>query len=230
MRCRSLDAQADDYAKCAEDYQNQNIKAEQVCRANPTPIKPNAAVASRAIMLPKPIPLSQALRVSGLSGSCLDDFANVLGKKGFNMTNFLKDLPPAVVKVKLQMKSPFPFGKPKDGDLTSVGLTVGCIKALPESPAEIQSLLKNISLKAGLSFAANVAASAIESAGDDYDDEGDEYYYDPKKFDREASVVESGDHNHDKGYKKGKEVSKTTFGLSLIAITSVIITIILLAN
>jgi hypothetical protein len=44
--------------------------------------------------------------------------------------------------------------------VTSVGLTVGCIKSLPESPAAIQSLLKDISLKAGLSFAA--------SAVDDY--------------------------------------------------------------
>jgi hypothetical protein len=78
----------------------------------------------------------------------------------FSMGNFVKNLPPAVAKVKVQMKSP--FGKPKDGDKTSVGLTVGCIKSLPESPAEIQGLLKDIALKAGLDFAAGAAASAAE--------------------------------------------------------------------
>jgi hypothetical protein len=90
----------------------------------------------------------------------------------------VKDLPPAVAKVKLQMKSP--FGKPKDGDRTSVGLTVGCIKSLPESPAKIQGLLKDIALKTGLSF----AADAVASAADEYSNEDE-----PEKTSNEGIII-----------------------------------------
>jgi hypothetical protein len=110
--------------------------------------------------LPQPVSLAQVLRESSLSSGCVDDFANVLGRDGFSMGKFMKDLPPEVAKVKAQLKSP--FGKPKDGDRTSVGLTVGCIKALPESPAEVQGLLKDIALKAGLDLALDVAANVAD--------------------------------------------------------------------
>jgi hypothetical protein len=112
------------------------------------------------VALPK-LSVAQALRSSSLPKGCVEDFTNLLEGDGFNMTNFAKELPPAVAKVKLQMKSP--FGKPKDDDKTGVGLTVGCIKALPESPAEIQGLLKDISLKAGLNLAMDVAVDAAKS-------------------------------------------------------------------
>jgi hypothetical protein len=102
--------------------------------------------------LPVTMSIAQALGSTSLSRSCVEDFTNVLGKSGFNMGNFAKELVPAVAKTKLQLKAP--FGKPKDSDMTSAGLTVGCIKTLPESPAEIQSLLKDIALKADLDFAA----------------------------------------------------------------------------
>jgi len=105
--------------------------------------------------------VAQALSGSNLSSSCTEDFTNLLGKDGFDMGKFMKDLPPDVAKTKLQMKSP--FGKPKDGDKTSSGLTVGCIKSLPESPAEIVSLLKNIGLKMGLDMAAGAAANLTNS-------------------------------------------------------------------
>jgi hypothetical protein len=108
------------------------------------------------------VSLAQALKGSSLSGGCVDDFANVLGKEGFSMANFAKELVPEVAKVKLKLKSP--FGKPKDSDVTSVGLSVGCIKSLPESPAEIQGLLKDIALKAGLNFAMNAAANLAENS------------------------------------------------------------------
>jgi hypothetical protein len=116
---------------------------------------PKAAVAELAKMS-----VAQALGASSLPRGCLADFTSLLESGSFNMGNFMKELPPAVAKVKLQMKSP--FGKPKDGDRTNVGLTVGCIKSLPESPAEIQSLLKDISLKAGLDFAVDAAVNAAE--------------------------------------------------------------------
>jgi hypothetical protein len=78
------------------------------------------------------------------------------------MAGFAKELVPAAAKTKLQLKAP--FGKPKDSDMTSAGLTVGCIRTLPESPAEVQSLLKDIALKAGLDFAAGAAADLAEGA------------------------------------------------------------------
>jgi hypothetical protein len=141
--CAKFDAQSQSYMDCIKLYIEQKTKASDVCKA----------------ALLQPVSLAQALRGSSLSGGCVDDFANVLGKEGFSMANFVKELPPAVAKVKVQMKSP--FGKPKDGDKTSVGLTVGCIKALPESPAEIQNLLKDVSLKAGLDFAMDAAANSV---------------------------------------------------------------------
>jgi hypothetical protein len=115
--------------------------------------------------------VAQALRESSLPSGCVADFTQLFEGAGFSMGKFLTDLPIAVAKVKLQMKSP--FGKPKDGDKTSVGLTVGCIKSLPESPAEIQNLLKDISLKAGLSFAAEaVASAATAGVGTEPEEEG----------------------------------------------------------
>jgi hypothetical protein len=105
---------------------------------------------------------AQALGASSLPKGCVADFTSLLGSGNFNMGQFVKELPPAVVKVKLQMKSP--FGKPKDDDKTSVGLTVGCIKSLPESPAEIQALLKDIALKAGLNFAMDAAANLADNS------------------------------------------------------------------
>jgi hypothetical protein len=106
---------------------------------------------------PQLLPLVQQLRESSLPVGCVADFAQVLKEDGFSMGKFVKDLPPAVAKVKVKLKSP--FGKPKDDDKTDVGLTVGCIKSLPESPAEIQGLLKDIALKAGLDF----VVEAVES-------------------------------------------------------------------
>jgi len=60
------------------------------------------------------------------------------------------------------MKSP--FGKPKDSDKTSSGVTVSCIKALPESPAEIASLLKNISINMGLDLAVEATANFADNS------------------------------------------------------------------
>jgi len=123
----------------------------------PAPVSVPAPVAA----LPK-LSVAQALSSLNLPKGCAEDFASLLGKNGFDMAKFMKDLPPDVAKVKLQLKSP--FGKPKDEDRTNSGLTVGCIKALPESPAEIQSLLKNISLKMGLDLAVETAENFVDNA------------------------------------------------------------------
>jgi hypothetical protein len=108
----------------------------------------------------KPAPIATLSGIN-LSKSCMEDFTNLFGEDGFDMAKFITELLPAVVKVKLQLKSP--FGKPKDSDKTDAGLTVGCIKSLPESPAEITSLLKDISLKMGLNLVAVTAANLADN-------------------------------------------------------------------
>jgi len=117
-----------------------------------------------ASALPK-MSVAEALGSVNLSGSCVADFTSLLEKEDFNMAKFMKDLPPAVAKTKAQLKSPLPFGKPKDSDKTSVGLTVACIKALPESPAEVTSMLKDISLKMDLDLDLAVEEAAENIAG-----------------------------------------------------------------
>jgi len=129
--------------------------AETVPIAKPVPVPEPVAT-------PKPMSIAQVLNGTSLSKGCVEDFANVLGKNGFDMGKFMKELPVDVAKVKLQLKSP--FGKPKDSDKTNSGLSVGCIKALPESPAEITSLLKDISLKMGLDLAMSVAAGVADNS------------------------------------------------------------------
>jgi len=115
-----------------------------------------------AAALPKPMSVAQALSGSGLPSGCTADFTSVFEKDDFDMAEFMKELPLAVAKVKLQLKSP--FGKPQDSDRTDVGLSVGCIKALPESPVEIASLLKNISLKMGLDLAVDAAENLADNS------------------------------------------------------------------
>lgn len=133
--------------------------------------------------LPNTMSVAEALKSSKLSKECVEDFTSLMEKEGFNIAGFLKELVPSVAKTKLMLKSP--FGKPKDGDKTSVGLTVGCIKTLPESPGEIQSLLQDIAMKVGLNFAADAAAGAAANLAekavsggvgdtDDADDAGGE--------------------------------------------------------
>jgi uncharacterized protein (TIGR02145 family) len=70
-------------------------------------------------------------------------------------------LPAAVIKAKAQAE--LPFGKPKDSEKTSIGMTFGCLKVFPESPGEIQSLLKDVGLKIGTDLAAKSASNAISS-------------------------------------------------------------------
>jgi hypothetical protein len=124
--------------------------------AAPAPVHFPAPVAAQ----PQLLPLVQQLRESSLPIGCVADFAQVLKEDGFSMGKFVKELPPAVAKVKVKLKSP--FGKPKDDDKTDVGLSVGCIKSLPESPAEIQGLLKDIALKAGLDFVVEAVENVVE--------------------------------------------------------------------
>jgi hypothetical protein len=161
VRTASLDRSLkslDDLAQASRELAGQLLGKPPILAPSLAPV---AAVAGMS--------LAQALGSSSLAKGCVDDFTNVLGKSGFSMASFAKELPAAVAKTKVQLKAP--FGKPKDSDMTSAGLSVGCIKTLPESPAEIMSLLKDISLKAGLDFAADAAAGLAKSAADDDGDE-----------------------------------------------------------
>jgi len=112
--------------------------------------------------LPSVMSVAQALKSSNVPGGCTQDFTSLFESDGFNMAEFMKKLPQDVAKVKVQMKSP--FGKPKDSDKTSSGVTVSCIKALPESPAEIASLLKNISINMGLDLAVEATANFADNS------------------------------------------------------------------
>jgi len=90
---------------------------------------------------------------AGIPGNCSEEIMTLSKGSGFDMQAFMSNLPPAVAKAKLQAKAP--FGKPKDSDKTDIGMTFGCLKAFPESPGEIQSLLKDISLKTASGVATN---------------------------------------------------------------------------
>jgi hypothetical protein len=152
------------------------LAAQLLGKAPPLPPPPPPAVSvlapvAAAVAALPAMSLAGALGSTSLSRSCVEDFTNVFGKSGFNIGNFAKELVTSVAKTKLQLKAP--FGKPKDSDMTSAGLTVGCIRTLPESPAEIQSLLKDIALKAGLDFAAGAAADLAENAINDYKEKDD---------------------------------------------------------
>jgi len=87
--------------------------------------------------------LAQTLFAQGLSKNCVNEFLAIPEKvANFEMQSFLKDLSAEVVNVKTQLK--MPFGKPADSKVTSIGITVGCLKTLPENPAQMQAALKDV--------------------------------------------------------------------------------------
>jgi len=135
---------------------------ETIPIAEPVPVPEPALTPEPIAELPKPMSVAQALSSISLPSGCSEDFTNLFGKDGFDMAKFMKELPMDVAKVKLQLKSP--FGKPKDSDKTSSGLSVGCVKALPESPTEIIFLLKDIGLKVGLSLATDAMTSVADNS------------------------------------------------------------------
>jgi hypothetical protein len=77
---------------------------------------------------------------------CKDEIVNLSKRDGFDMQTFAGGLPSAVAKAKAQAK--MPFGKPSDSDKTDIGMSFGCLRAFPESPGEIQSLLKDVGQRA----------------------------------------------------------------------------------
>jgi len=104
--------------------------------------------------------LAQTLFAQGLSKNCVNEFLAIPEKiANFEMQSFLKDLATEVVSVKGQLK--MPFGKPADSKVTSIGITVGCLKALPENPAQIQAALKDVITEMAKRMANKLETSAV---------------------------------------------------------------------
>jgi hypothetical protein len=95
---------------------------------------------------------------------CTEEITALSKGSSFDMKKFAGELPPAVAKAKVQAKAP--FGKPKDGEKTSIGITFGCLKDFPESPSEIQSLLKDL----GTEMAKGIAGDYANSASNNFQD------------------------------------------------------------
>jgi hypothetical protein len=96
---------------------------------------------------------------ANLPKNCTDEIVALSKGSGFSMSQFTSDLPAAVIKAKAQAK--LPFGKPKDNEKTSIGMTFGCLKAFPESPGEIQSLLKDVSQEIAKETVKDAVASQL---------------------------------------------------------------------
>jgi hypothetical protein len=99
---------------------------------------------------------SQTAFAQGLSKKCVDELMAISEKDDFELQGFIKELTSEVVSVKAQLK--LPFGKPADSKVTDIGITVGCLKAFPEKPQQIQTMFKDI----GLETAKRVVANELE--------------------------------------------------------------------
>jgi len=101
-----------------------------------TPPQPPPQVAQ---LIPPPL-----VAIGSLSSSCSNEFLNLpQTKSGFSFQSFLKDLPVVVIEIKTKEKAGR-FGRlPPDESLTSLGVSVGCVKQFPENPSQIKFLLMN---------------------------------------------------------------------------------------
>jgi hypothetical protein len=118
---------------------------------------PEPAPVAAPVAIPVAAPVAayvpaRSLASSALSFSCMNEFTG-LASGDFDMLNFVKKLPTEVVKVKAQLK--LPFGKPADSKKTDIGITVGCLKAFPESPQKIMPMLKDVSIEMAKSIVAS---------------------------------------------------------------------------
>jgi hypothetical protein len=96
---------------------------------------------------------------SVLPPGCISEFSGIAAGN-FDLLGFVKKLPVEVVKVKAQAKIPkTPFNKGPDPDdkKTDIGITVGCLKAFPESKNEIMPVLKEV----GMEMAIGIVASKV---------------------------------------------------------------------
>ena len=105
----------------------------------------------------------QVVSAQGFPKACIDEILALPAKNpNFDVQKFLTDLPIEVVKTKAKLK--LPFGKPKDTEVTSVGITVGCAKVFPESPAQIAITVKDIGLELAKKMGQKAVAGAVGTA------------------------------------------------------------------
>jgi uncharacterized protein (TIGR02145 family) len=115
------------------------------------------------------------------SESCMEEFIYIFKGDDFDIQEFLEELIPVAVKVKAQAKAPallqFLLGPGPDDKMTDVGITVGCLKALPESSGQIRSLLKDVSLKVAKDVGSKMVKGIVAkraSTKNVYDDDEDD--------------------------------------------------------
>jgi hypothetical protein len=167
--CVKFDKQSAGYIDCVKLYIERKAQADELCKAiplappapwiAPVPVEapiPNPAVAP-AVPVAAPVAApalapAPTFVSSAVSSSCMSEFIGVSTSNNFDLLNFVKKLPPEVLKVKAQMK--LPFGKPADGKKTNIGITVGCLKDFPETPKEIMPLLKDVSIEMAIGIVA----------------------------------------------------------------------------
>jgi len=100
----------------------------------------------------------------GFPKACIDEILALPAKNpNFDTQKFLTDLPAEVVKTKLKLK--VPFGKPKDSEVTSIGITVGCAKVFPESPAQIATTVKDIGVELAKKMGQKAVGGAASALG-----------------------------------------------------------------
>ncbi|MCL2206792.1 MAG: PorT family protein [Fibromonadales bacterium] len=160
-----------------EDF-NAKIKSPSKASSPSSAVKPAAAPAAKPAAAPvaKPAAMgaSAGMGTSALSGACMAELVSLSKSASFNAKNFFKDLPIAVVKTKAQAKipkTPFNSGPDPDDKVTAIGMTVGCLKAFPESPSELSAVLKDVVLKLGLDFAVGEMSASGAGGSDDSDDD-----------------------------------------------------------
>jgi hypothetical protein len=88
------------------------------------------------------------------------------------MAELVKKLGAEAVKVKAQSKAPLQFllGPGPDDKVTDAGMTVGCLKAFPESASEAQALLKDLAVYAAFKMGKDFAANKDSYGEDGYED------------------------------------------------------------
>ncbi|MCL2207672.1 MAG: hypothetical protein FWB90_06200 [Fibromonadales bacterium] len=96
------------------------------------------------------IMLVSTVSANSLSESCEEEILDLLEDYDLDMKELIKDLVPVAVKVKVQAKAPLQFllGPGPDDKMTDIGVSVGCLKELPESAGAITSMFKSLGLEA----------------------------------------------------------------------------------
>ncbi|MDR0518029.1 MAG: hypothetical protein LBH25_13400 [Fibromonadaceae bacterium] len=177
---RSLNS-LEDLSKASRDIAAQllGLPAERqpAAEAAPLPV-PVVALPKPVVALPKPKPAAALPKPvpkapGGISSTCLAEFMFVSEK--YEMAELVKKLGVEAVKVKAQSKAPLQFllGPGPNDKVTDAGMTVGCLKAFPESASEAQALLKDLAVYAAFKLGKDFAANK-----DSYDEDGyeDGYY------------------------------------------------------